>query len=95
MNETVLPPPSKPGSQSQGELPWPPWGWGAGPAGGVGSWWVEFPGTGDIEDDVMRVQIKDSWRPPALLLENFRDWGWISWITGTKAESQVQSSFCL
>lgn len=35
---------------------------------------MEFPRTDDIENDVMRVLVKDSWQPPALLLENFGGW---------------------
>ena len=37
-----------------------------------GSQWMESPWTGDMEDDVIRVWVNDSWQPPALLLENFR-----------------------
>lgn len=32
-----------------------------------GSQWMVSPRTGDIEDDVVRVWVKDSWQPPALL----------------------------
>lgn len=77
-------------AEPQGGLPWPPWGWGTRPAVGVGSHWVEFPGIGDIEDDVMRVWIKDSWQPPALLLENFRGWGGGS--LGSQAQKQKVKS---
>ena len=33
---------------------------------------MDSPWTGVMEDDVIRVCVKDSWQPPALLLENFR-----------------------
>jgi hypothetical protein len=36
---------------------------------------MKFPWIRDFEDDVIRVWVKDSWQPPALLLENFRVWG--------------------
>lgn len=39
--------------------------------------------------------VKDSWQPPALRTENFRGGGVNLWDRRHKAESQVQSPFCV
>lgn len=61
--------PPQAGEQASG------WGWGLRRG---------FPWSGDIENEVMRVCVKDSWQPPALRIANFRGCGGISEITGTK-----------
>lgn len=64
----------------------PGWGWGLRRG---------FPWSGDIENEVMRVCVKDSWQPPALRRENSRGcWGHL-WDHRHKAESQVPSPFCV
>lgn len=50
---------------------------------------MESPWTGDIEDDVMRVWVKDSWQPPAFLIENVRACGCGS--LGSQAQSRKSS----
>lgn len=54
---------------------------------------MEFPWTRDIEDDVIRVWVKDSWQPPALLLENFGDGGGGS--LGSQAQKEKSRSSLL
>lgn len=63
-------------------------GWGTGLLAGGGGLRRGFPWSGDTENAVMRVCVQDSWQPPALRTENFGD-------HRHKAESQVQSPFCV